>query len=669
MTFGATKQQRQRRLTRLTMAVTSAAVAALLPLSTGCDDPHQADRRVRDAIVDARHERAKGTPEAREAAQKKLQEAAAEADAGVATQAHAKAMLAQGQYEAALAEIAHPLNGIDATNREIIRLIREINQLGQQIDTTNGLVQVYKQMEPKEARSAVQQRILEATGDQSKTAWVGEGEAAVPTLTAVQQQVEQQQAAVNKQDELIKGLQAKQEQVTAQAAQADSQANRAQGRAGLDLFKQAVGLRKQAADIATQIDAENAKLAQLTHDLKLAQARQQAVATAIQQFQQVGQNLEQGWKGVEAQATQQQQLAQQILKGGGDNKSTTSLAAKAKQLREQIDANKGKYDTAQQNLTDAVDNYGKAVSAARQLGSEISSKGGGLPSDNQMKVALDTLGKVFHPGTFELGQATAQLALANLQVSRAQTLNERARLVDGLSKTLSAAGLAMPQELNDPALAGQLKETTEEANKNYAAALELFGTASDGGGGDAVKNGGQSGKIYALYGQALLARASGGDAKEQLAAATSARDLVLTDSPGALNALPAELVPPPSTQPAAGAATTTATTPAEGAAPAEGTPATTPAEGTTAPAEGGTTAPAEGAAPPAEGAAPATPPADGAAPATPPADGTAPATPPADGAAPATPPAEGTPPTEGAAPADGAAPATPGTDTPAPAPQ
>ena len=652
MTFGVT---RRRRLTKLAKAVTgAAAVAALLPLA-GCDDPHQADRRVRDAIVEARLERAKGTPDALQTAQGKLKEAAAEAEAGVATQAHAKAMLAQAQYEAALAEIAHPIRGIDATNREIIRLLREINQLGQQIAMSNNLVQVYKQMEPTEARSAVQQRILEATGDQSKTTWIGEGEAAVPTLTAVQQQVEQQQAAVNKQEELIKGMQAKQQQIAAQAAQASSQSDRAQGRAGLDLFRQAAGLRKQAADIATQIDAEQSKLAQLAHDLKLAQARQQALTTAVQQFQQVGANLEEGWKGVQAQVAQQQQLAQQMVKGGGDAKSATSLAAKAKQLGELVNANRNNYETAQQNLTAAIDSYQQAGSAANTLRTEISSQGGNLPSDNQMKVALDTLGKVFHPSTFQLGQANAQLALANLQVSRAQTLNERARLVDGLSKTLSAGGLTMPQELNDPALAGQIKEITEEANKNYTAALELFGTAADGG-NDAVKKGGQSGKIYALYGQALLARAGGGDPKEQLAAAVSARDSVLTDSPGALSALPAELVPPPSTQPATAPAAATA--PADGAAPA-----TTPAEGTTAPADGAATTPAEGTTPPADGAAPATPPADGAAPPTPPADGAAPA----DGTAPATPPADG------AAPADGTAPVTPSEAPPGegatPAPQ
>ena len=638
MMFGATKQRQ--RLAKLTVAVSSVMAAATMIALPGCDDPHQADRRVRDTIVQARLERAKGTPEASENAQKKLKEAAAEANAAAATQTHAKAMLAQAQYEAALADIADPRAGVDATNREIIRLIREINQLGQQIGASNSLVRVYREMEPKDARAAVQQRILEATGDATRTAWVGEGDAAIPTLNAVQQQVEQQQAAVDKQQELIKGLQAKQEQVTGQAQQAASQAEAARGRAGLDLFKQAVGLRKQAADLGNQIDVEQSKLAQLTHALKLGQARQQAVTTAIQQFQEAGKHIEEGWKGVEAQAVQQQQQAKAIVQGGS-NKNVSSIADRAKALGEQLAANQAKYTAAKENLDAAIQNYEAAAAAANKLRSELGSKESALPSGNQMKVALKTMIDVYHPGTFQLGQATSQLALADLLVGRAQVLNERARLAASLSKVMSEAGLSVPQELNDPKLAAEVKETTEEANKNYTAALELFGTAGDGGGGDVVKKGGQSGKIYALYGQALLARASGGDAKEQLAAAQSARDLVIQESPGSLSALPAELVPPPSTQPAAATS-----------APAGGA-ATAPTDGTAAPA----TTPVEGATQPAEGAAPATTPApaDGAAPATPA------ATPPADGAAPATPAA--TPPADGAA-----APATPGTDAAAPAP-
>ncbi|MEA2734749.1 MAG: hypothetical protein QOE14_1200, partial [Humisphaera sp.] len=487
------------------MAVSSAAAAASLIALGGCDDPHQADRRVHDTISQARIERAKSGEEGLAKSQELLKQAAAEANAAAATQAHAKAMLAQGQYESALAEISDPKVGVDAGNREVIRLLREINQLGQQISTSNGLVSVYTQMEPKEARSAVQQRILEATGDAAKTTWIGEGAAAVPTLTAVQQQVEQQQAAVDQQQARIKTLQAQQEQVAGQAQQASSQSEAAPGRAGLDLFKQAVGLRKQAADVANQIDVEQSKLAQLQHDLKLAQARQQAVTTAIGQFQEVGKHLESGWQGVKAQADKQSQLAGAILNGGGDSKVAVSIAAKAKALNEQLGKSKEKFELAQQNLTDAITNYQAAAGEAKKLRTEIAPREQALPSGNQMKVALKTLSDAYHPSTFELGQASSQLALANLQVTRAQVLNERARLNEQLGKIMADAHLAMPKELDDPTLAASMKQATEEATQNYTQAMELFGQAGDGGVGDAVKKGAQSGKIYALYGQALLA--------------------------------------------------------------------------------------------------------------------------------------------------------------------
>jgi hypothetical protein len=659
MTFA---KQRLASLAKLAIAVSGVTVT--LVVLPGCDDAHQADRRVRDTIAEARSKRAK-TPgtEGMQAAEAELKKAAAESSASAATQANAKAILGQAQYEAALTRIADPQVGIDAGNREVLRLLWEINQLANQIDASNSLARVYKQMEPKEARSAVQQRILEATGDPSKPAWVGEGPAAVPTLTAVQGQVQQSQDAVAKQQELVKGLQAQQEQLSTQAQQAASQAEAARGRAGLDLFRQAVGLRKQAADVATRIDAENARLAQLQHDLNLAQARQQAVTTAVEQFKKVGEQIETGWKGVEAQTVQLQQLATQIL-SGGQPQVASSIAEKSKALVDQLNKNKEAFEAAQQSLTDAGENYGAAASAASKLLGEIGPKESELTAGNPMKDALKVMKETYNPAIFKVEQATAQLALANLQVSRAQTLAERARLIDRLSKVLGEAGLSLPKELEDSTLAASIKDATEQATTNFTSANELFSGVGDGAAPDAVKRGGRSGKIYSLYGQALLARATGASPDQLLATARSERDLAIQESPTALAALPAELVPPPSTQPAAtpgtGAPTApAATTPAEGAAPTDGTApaATTPAEETT-PA----TPPADGAAP----ATPATPPADSAAPAapaTPPADGAAPATPatpPADGAAPVTPPTDGAAP---AAPADGAAaPATPPAD-------
>ena len=630
------KNRRSRRLRMLTPAAAGAA-AALLALA-GCDDTHQADRRVLQTVAEARIERAKGEDAS---AQEKLKQAAGEANAAHATRAHAKGVLAQAQYDAALNDIADPVTGIDAGNREILRLMWEINQLGNQVAAGNSLVAVYRQMEPKETRAAVQQTILQATGERAGSDWVGQGAGAVPTLATVQQQVQQQQAAVDQQQELIKQLQAQQEQLSVQAQQAASQAEAAPGRAGLDIFKQAVGLRKQVADLVNRVEVEQSKLAQLEHNLKLAQARQQAVATAIEQFKKFGGLVEQEWKGVESQAVRLQQLSTAIVQGG-DSKVASSIAEKAKTLSAQIATNKEAYEQASQNLTDSAENFGQAVSAANQLRSEMMSKESALPSGNQMKAALKTLIDVYNPATFQIGQASSHLALANLQVSRAQALAERAQLVDRLSKVMSQAGLTLPAEMNDPGLGAAVKEMSEQANSNFAAATELFSTVMDAGAAaESVRNGGRAGKIYALYGQALLARATGGNADQLLATARSERDLALQESPTALAALPAELVPPPSTQPAAAPTTPAATTPApapEGAPPAEGAP----------PLEAPATPPADGTAP----ATPATPPADGAAPATPPADGAEPATPPADGAAPAD-----------------AAPATPGTDTAAPAPQ
>ena len=77
----------------------------------------------------------------------------------------------------------------------------------------------------------------------------------------------------------------------------------------------------------------------MQQDLALATARQQAVETAIQQFQKLGQQFEQGWKGIEAQANGQQELAAAIVNGasgaGGTAKTNQSITELSAKLAEQ----------------------------------------------------------------------------------------------------------------------------------------------------------------------------------------------------------------------------------------------------------------------------------------------------------------------------------------------
>ena len=270
----------------------SATVAGLVaggPL--GCDDANTVDRRVREGISQSRIALIAGD---REKAEELLQNAASEAEAPNATKAHAKALLAQAELNAARARVSDPQTGIEATNREIAQLVYEINRLGQQIGETNGMVTAYKALEPVETRKQVQAEIAAATGGGEKAVWVGKPPVEVPTLSAVKQRVAEKQDAVAKQEQRIESLQAQHKQLATSAGQAAQKAESLTGQQGLQQFKQAADLRKQAADLLNQLEVAKAKLVPLQRDLALAQAQEGAVTKAVGQLQAIGKQVEAG---------------------------------------------------------------------------------------------------------------------------------------------------------------------------------------------------------------------------------------------------------------------------------------------------------------------------------------------------------------------------------------
>jgi chromosome segregation ATPase len=586
------------------MTLVIAGAAGLLA-SGGCDDSHSADKRVLQAVQSARVERMKGGMDNLEKAQTDLQKAQQEAAAAssTATKTYAAAMLAHAELDNAIARISDPEKGVDPGHRKVQQLLAEINQLAEQIRASNNMAMAYANLEPSQARTKVQDAIKSASGEQDAT-WIAGGgnKMAVPSLSAVKNDVQKWQAEVQKQQEHIDTLQKQQQQLAQQADQAMSKAEGAKGASGVEQFRQASNLRKQAEDLANQLEVAKAKIIPAQQDLKLAQAREQAISAAIEQFQKLGQQLDSGWKSISDQVSKQQALSASILNGGEEKSGQESIKQLASELAKQQAATKQVFDAAESNLENSIKHFQAAGSAASQLASEIQSQLQNLTRDNQMYKALETLRAVYNPATFKLGQANAQLALANLQTTRAQILVQEHAVEQKLAAVLKDANLEMPQKLPDAnKLAGEIQSVAKASAQNYKEATDLFATV--GSGTESDKNGGRAGQVYALYGQALLARATGNAAAagQQLAAARSARDQIMADNPAALVALPSELVPAPTTAPS------TAPSPAGAAAPRTPTPgAATPGAptpgaatpGAATPAAPGTAAP--GAAAPAQ---------------------------------------------------------------------
>jgi len=133
----------------------------------------------------------------------------------------------------------------------------------------------------------------------------------------------------------------------AQADQAAKQSEKQTGRESVDSFKKSSDLRKQAADLATQIETAKAQVVPMQKDLLVAQGQEAVINDAIAEFQKQGQLLDEHWKAVQTQIAAQQGLAKEITEGGGGaatqpaesfdaaGKSITEKAAALAQLVEE----------------------------------------------------------------------------------------------------------------------------------------------------------------------------------------------------------------------------------------------------------------------------------------------------------------------------------------------
>src|SRR6185437_6084301 len=157
------------------------------------------------------------------------------------------------------------------------------------------------------------------------------------------------------------------------------------------------------------------------------------VAAAKEQFDKFGQQLDVNWKGIADQVGKQRAQATSLLSGSG----AATINAKAAKLGKVLEDNSAAYTQAEENLTNAIKNFQDAFRAATEMATSLRQSMANLPPDNQLKKAMDGLIQVYNPNLFKLSEANAELALANLETSKVQTLAERQHLAQRLQDILS----------------------------------------------------------------------------------------------------------------------------------------------------------------------------------------------------------------------------------------
>ena len=153
--------------------------------------------RVRQSIQDSRLERLKGDEASLAKGPGSAQASRRRSECRGRDEGDLVGTLAQAELDSATSRVTHPQNGVEASNREIARLLWEIADSCRQVNGSTSCALAYRGFEPKEARAAVQQQVAAATGGPDKPIWMGQdAQTAIPSLAAVQQEAARGQGKV-----------------------------------------------------------------------------------------------------------------------------------------------------------------------------------------------------------------------------------------------------------------------------------------------------------------------------------------------------------------------------------------------------------------------------------------------------------------------------------------
>ncbi len=500
----------------------SLAVSGLI-LNTGCDSKSgEADKAIKAGIDASAAAVANGGDGLAE-----LEKAAGIQEASPATRAHAKALLAQAELDAANRILRQKFDqtgavNVDANEVKIAGLVGEITHTSQQIAAGNVLVAGYQKRDPKAERDAVQAKIEEAKGGAGKDAWFKQDKepSTIPTLEAAKAKVAQLQGEISKNESQLKDLT---DQRNAALQQADKLTQDSEGLRGTDavkMYKDGAAARKNAGELAVQIDNTNAILDPLRADLKVAEGQQKAIETALAGFEAQIKQIDDSWAEVQKQADAQNTTAKALLSGGEG-----SVTTKGTEMMALVDATKKLRAEAVDKLNNAATHFEEAAKAAEEIKQLVSAANSGR--DQSVAKALKTLQEILNPASYKLQAANAHLQLANLHASAASSLAARGKMVASLKSALSPGGMSVPSGLDDSSIDSELKSERGLAETSFKTAEDMYLAAQDAtSANDDIRVASYIGRMTVLYGWSQLDAGAGNTeaAATHLKSARDARD-------------------------------------------------------------------------------------------------------------------------------------------------
>lgn len=552
-----------------TLVFTAAGAVALV----GCDSgERQADKRVQENLRSATEITLSGESGAADASRKLLETAVTETEASPAMKAIANASLGHASLESALSTI----DKIDRAELDLARLGWEITQLAQQVRTGGSAVLGYRKFDPKAARDAIAAKIAEAQGGPGKAAWFTHDSATIPTLSAVTQDISRIEGELAQLQEQVKTLTDQRNKLLEDAQNAAAQADQLKGEQAVEVFKKSSQLRRDAGQVAIELDKLQVNIDRQKGALAIAQGQRTIINEVISGLQEQSASLEAAWKQIDAQVARQEQLAAQVLGSASaaaptaENPSTigASIAEKAAALGKLAEEIAAMRETAREGLSNADKYFSDAYRAADSLRGQLKTDIDEPKNQGRPEIAAwkDMLAAV-DPMQYKLQQAAVQRSLGALYAAEAASLSRRVAVQQTVAAAVEPLGKPVPPPIASGDLAKSRTAALQLADGAYKASQELLTDIIDGLASEEVQARARLSRALTHYGWSYVQRLAGNDtaAAESIQASINDRNSA-AERNLPIPALPVELGVAPKPKPA------------ETETPTEGTQATAPAE-------------------------------------------------------------------------------------------
>ena len=281
----------------------------------------------------------------------------------------------------------------------------------------------------------------------------------MPTLTAVDANIEKLNADIASVQKQVADLTVDQQRLTQQAAEAEVNAKELKGQKAVDAYRQAADATKQASDTAVKIELAEAKLVPLQQDLAVAQEQNAVLTAAVAQVDSLKAKLNLGWDAVGAERGNRTKIAETLI-GKSPQRNRVNLVTTVKDIETIAHEGEKALDQSETAFKAAVDSAHEASAAASQTGKQAKDR---LPASlgTSQEAILKKTQKMFNPNSLKVSEYMNEFSAARVYADQAALFQTRENALTQLARVADRVNYSVPADL--------LKAAKVEADRKEAA--------------------------------------------------------------------------------------------------------------------------------------------------------------------------------------------------------